>query len=112
MKCMGKVNVKECQAECCGFVPIEKAIVDKYKDRMRKGSVMISELNGTQVWVKNGKCAFLGKNFKCLIYENRPEVCRLMGSGERDHPLLKCHHLGQTINSQIEKYVDNTTKKW
>ena len=111
MKCMGKVDVKTCKAECCGLVPIDKDIVVKHMKKMRRGSRLIAEENNVQIWVKDGHCAFLGKSYKCLIYEDRPEVCRLLGSGEKDNPMLKCHYLGQIDPKELEIQAHNIMER-
>lgn len=33
-------------------------------------------------------CPFLDKDYKCVIYKHRPEVCQKFG--DESHPLLVC----------------------
>lgn len=111
VRCMGKINVKKCKAECCGLVPIPKDVVVKHQNEMRRGSRLLIDEEGMQIWTKDGNCAFLSKSYRCIIYKDRPEVCRLMGSGKSDHPMMKCHFLGQTTEEDIEKAFNHTINR-
>ena len=67
-----------CGAECCSnFVILtnEEAKSGQYQIKR-----MINPKDGKQFWtLKQGldlKCVYLGKDFKCSIYEKRPESCQ------------------------------------
>ena len=111
MNCMGKVNVRICKAECCGFVPIEKEIIEKHKDKLHKKAKKIMDIKTAEVWVVGDKCGFLDKKYKCNVYEDRPEICKLMGSGELEHPLLKCSHLREITKDEQEARLTETIEK-
>ena len=96
MKCMNKVDIKECKAVCCGIVPIDKDIVEKHKDKLHKKAEKVADLGTVESWVYKKQCGFLNKRYRCKIYEDRPEICQLMGSEKVDPLLLKCSYLRQT----------------
>ncbi len=89
-----KCKIHKCKGACCHNVPFENNELETYKDkivtpyfdtfRVRNGIVPITNT----VWDKN-KCPFLTAEFKCNIYENRPEVCRLMGESRE----LPCEYI-------------------
>ncbi len=37
-------------------------------------------------------CGFLTTDFKCAIYDQRPDVCRKFGSVAETHEMLICPH--------------------
>ena len=45
MKCMNKVDIKKCKAECCGFTPIDKSIIKKHKDKLHKKAKKIMDIH-------------------------------------------------------------------
>lgn len=95
MKCMDKIDIKICKAACCGYVPIDKEIIKKYKNKLHKKAKKIADFGTVEIWVVGDTCGFLSKRYTCRIYKDRPEVCRLMGSDKEDDPLLKCSYLRQ-----------------
>ena len=105
MKCMDKIDIKECKAACCGYVPIHKDIVKKHVKKLHKNAEKLATLGNMEIWTQKGVCGFLDKDYKCKIYDDRPEVCRLMGSEEKDHPLLKCSFLNQISDDEIKSYM-------
>ncbi len=80
----------QCKAYCCGPVPINKDIYFKNKHkcfREVKNELWISSdmiLPDTQ----QQYCTFLGPDDRCLIYNDRPDLCKKFGKS--DSPLLQC----------------------
>ena len=107
-----KCNVKTCKAECCGPVPVPVGYLDIFKDRIDSRSIVVDTGSPfTRVVMRtDGVCGFLDKDFHCSIYENRPEICRMFGSGKTEYPLLKCVYLGQISREDSEKTVDEKMK--
>lgn len=97
-----KCRLHKCRAACCmniilpiGFLEIhEDKIVNKVIGSMPAPSH--SEL-GAGVFVTtsheliNNKCPFLRGDYKCNVYEQRPQICRIFGV--EDHPLMKCQYI-------------------
>lgn len=97
---MKKCNVSICKAACCGFVPIPDALIARFayllhpETKITKAPFLpddVSVCTDTQ-----GKCGFLTADYKCSIYEHRPEICRIFGDKKHNHPLLKCSYLRRT----------------
>lgn len=103
MKCMNKVDIKVCRAACCGPVPIQKEIIEKHKDKLNKKAIKLIMSHTEEIWVtRDATCGFLDKNFLCKIYEDRPFVCRLMGTKTPDqYTTLDCSYLSQSGNPEI-----------
>lgn len=85
---MSKCKVGKCGACCCYNVPMERGELELFKDRIVSEVLYVMPLFGAVVPFTNdrpelNKCPFLRRDLKCNIYENRPEVCRLMGTIDR-----------------------------
>jgi len=81
----------QCKAMCCGVVPISKDIFAKNKDKLNKNRPIIEEIDLGDSLIpltKTGTCPFLTDDYKCGIYNDRPEVCRKFG--DETHPMLIC----------------------
>ena len=80
----------ECQAECCGPCPIPKALWAASQDKLQR--VPTTALDDGDGFVHqmgaDGNCCFKQADFRCAIYDRRPEVCHLFG--DESHPLLRC----------------------
>ena len=100
-------NIKICNAECCGPVPIKNVVIRGFKNLINPGAIIKRNGDISLVYHEDTlKCGFLSEECRCKIYENRPDVCRKFGSETDPHPLLKCHFLGQTTKVAQEKLVD------
>ena len=91
-----KVIPKKCHADCCGPVPINK--IDYQKLNQFKQRKIIKEheinLNGRDFiipYTEDLVCPYLGKDYKCAIYDHRPPICREFGNGK--HSLLTCPYI-------------------
>lgn len=85
-------NTKKCKARCCYNIPFSNHELDVYLDMIVNPIIEKAPFpDGSYLAVTDydplkNKCPFLRKDYKCNIYHNRPEVCRLMGN----IPELKC----------------------
>lgn len=110
-----KCDVKKCKAECCGIVPFEKKWFDKSK-LVRK--VEIHEFEGLiSAFDKDNYCGFLGYDFKCSIYNDRPEICKKFG--DESDPFLVCpweNKDGETRcrgeRRRLKRKIDKVTEKF
>lgn len=79
-----KCKVHKCNACCCYNIPFERFELERYKDKI-VNPILFTLPQGPYVVAftdadpANNKCPFLRADYKCNIYENRPEVCRLFG---------------------------------
>lgn len=90
-------KLSKCKAECCYNVPMPKGyeirfhnlIANPIKSTTDLGEGMV--IHFTDIDLNNNKCPFLNAQFRCNIYEERPEICRKFGDGS--HPYLTCIYL-------------------
>ena len=68
---------------CCGVVPIPAAVVSKNRDKFQRLVISEELIDGDIFLFTNGYCAFLDENKRCVIYEDRPEVCRFFGTSRK-----------------------------
>lgn len=73
---------KENCGECCGIVPIKKEVWEKNLAKAQKHIKEVIEIRGDVYAITDDiKCVFLSKRNKCVIYEDRPQICRNYGIG-------------------------------
>lgn len=105
----------QCQARCCGIVPIQASIWQKNQHKIHRQpkethKVYVTMPNERKVTAilpitDDGLCPFLKKDLQCSIYEDRPDVCKKFG--DETHWALRCpmqHSDGtpRTMESAIE----------
>ena len=87
---MSKCRTNICRASCCYNLMFLKNELDRFKDKI-VNPVLFTESHGPAVVAftvddpldfMHNKCPFLRADYKCNIYENRPEVCRQFGQIE------------------------------
>lgn len=69
---------------CCGCYPLPRWLVAKYADRVQR-AVQWVPYDEKYIHPKtaDGKCPFLSVwDKRCVVYEDRPWVCRLYGTDE------------------------------
>jgi Fe-S-cluster containining protein len=115
---------KEKCGSCCGIVPIPIELSLKYasiietKKELIKEGVVTGDKKEIYFLTKDGRCVFLDKKKKCLIYDERPMVCRIYGVDLR----LPCPYfhidgtrrnkLNQiTTQIQIDRQVDRVLER-
>lgn len=106
-------DVTQCKAACCGLVPIPKDIFGMYRHLITRKVILVEDpmptiysdkaagidafkvdysIKGAIIVVdEEGRCGFLDADFRCMIYNYRPDICRWFGS-RTDHFLLLCPH--------------------
>ncbi|RAP31297.1 hypothetical protein DID76_03025 [Candidatus Marinamargulisbacteria bacterium SCGC AG-414-C22] len=99
----------QCKAYCCGPVPMHKNVYFKHKHKCYR------EVKD-ELWLEDDMilpdtqqqyCTFLGPDYKCLIYDDRPDPCKLFGKS--DSPLLQCPFMdknGKKRSSEERKVVE------
>jgi Fe-S-cluster containining protein len=95
----------QCKAYCCTSFPIEKNLyVSQYFNRQRP-VIREDEIDDQFVLpiTSDGYCCFLSSDYKCVIYEDRPTLCRDFGKGSTD--LMKCPFMDSQgkDRSEVEK---------
>lgn len=90
---MKRCNVKKCKAICCGVVPILNDLLHECANLIQREitlQIAVDE-NNTIAADRNAVCVFLTQEHRCAIYDRRPQICRIFGTG--DHPLLQCRYI-------------------
>lgn len=107
---------ERCKNICCSYVPIENEIIDKV---IPPGPCVKAPIfDGYTICQKGDRCAYLVEG-KCIIYDKRPEVCRLFGNEQ--HKNLRCPYQDKDgrirsrqerrqIEREIDKEVADTLK--
>ncbi len=112
-----KVVPKKCNAVCCHNAPIPIHLWEKHKGKAVNKDVKVIEFKGRPEYVLpltiDLRCPFSDpeNDFKCVIYEDRPPVCRKYGLG--GHKFLMCPYLkpngnkrGKKIRNKMLKFVE------
>lgn len=96
---------------CCGPVPFPKDIWKKFKHLAEKPDYVIRTSIAVFPVRKNMECVFL-INHNCLIYNNRPQICRDYGIiAELPCPFLKANG-NKRSPAQTKKIERNIGKKY
>lgn len=104
--------------ECCGVVPIPKTTWEDNK-HLAKRVVEVREFDKLMAVITTDMlCCFLGDDKKCLIYNQRPEICRIYGMiPDLACPYVRCNGTSRIpeevklVQSFINKSVDKTLEK-
>lgn len=93
-----KCRLSKCHACCCYNIPFADGELEKFADKIINPIVYTESLGPAvvafTVEIKNlldigkNKCPFLRDDYKCNIYDNRPDVCHKFG----EIPELQCEY--------------------
>lgn len=83
-----KCRLSKCNAQCCYNIPFECGELERYREAIVNPVLFTMPLGPAVVAFTNeqpelNKCPFLRRDYKCNIYENRPDVCRKFGEIEK-----------------------------
>lgn len=99
--------------ECCGPVPLDRTLFEKNKHLTQKKFKLFPFIKGTIIPVtKELSCIFLDKDKRCVIYEERPEICRLQGTTTK----LPCPRIHDKLimaknEIMIDEFIENIKEK-
>ena len=105
----------KCKAQCCNFVPLPIWFINKYKDKIQRKIIQLTPVTSSNPKVvyciveidgfKDGKpiidrskqkCIFLNKENRCVVYDDRLEICKIYGTTtEPDNSLTCGFHIGK-----------------
>jgi hypothetical protein len=87
---------------CCGIMIFQKEFIEKFKDKMQgKPERTIEQGNSITYIYQDCRCPFLDRiNLKCVIYEDRPMICRIYGTGK--DPRILCPYFKPNGNPWSE----------
>ena len=89
-----KCRLSKCNAQCCYNLSFDQNELERFATRIVNPVLYIVPMFGRNVAftaekMEDNKCPFLRHDFKCNIYENRPDVCRKFGEIDK----LPCRFL-------------------
>ena len=97
-----KQCLHKCKSECCAELPFDREFLDTHKpartvvNEVVFGDKVISETEGHY-------CLYLDKDFRCSIYNERPEVCRLFGDESNINLICPYQDKGGRVRSRQER---------
>ena len=102
------------RGSCCGPIPISKEIIEKHRDKFQVDKFKEFETEkGITILTDDLGCIFLDRKTKlCVIYEDRPTVCKLYGTTKDIK--LACPYFKPNGNSRSEgkrKQIERWIKK-
>lgn len=85
-----KCKVYKCKAMCCYNIVLPIGFLDSHKDDIINTVLSVrqmpfnprfplSELVITDIDPNHNKCPFLRDDYKCNVYNDRPDICRIFG---------------------------------
>lgn len=90
--CREIIDAGNCKGNCCGIIPFSVKFWQKNKELTQ--TLILAEIKSLENYIipvtEDLKCPFLmEKDYLCVVYERRPDVCKKFGNGD-PHPLLQC----------------------
>lgn len=120
-RCQELIEKGICSADCCGPVPMCSKTFEENKHKFQqKPSEIIAYINTKVALCEDGLCVFLNRETKrCMIYEDRPNICRFYGTGYNEDLLcqyikpngnLRSPAMVKRIKRKIGHFVDNSIR--
>lgn len=104
-----KIFHSKCNAGCCGPVPINGAVYRANIPRLQRPVEKVMEMGSEVVPITADlTCAFLSKELQCMIYEERPDVCKKFG--DESHSLMTCAYQKADGNPRTKKETKKILK--
>lgn len=125
----------KCKAECCRFVPMSIRFLENHQDLFQRKVLKLEPHNGNprfvypittiECWEKGVPvvfkekqiCPFLDSNNRCVVYNERPEICKLYGTTHQEDNSLTCqYHLGRDFsfpkdNTPLKALIDKANQE-
>lgn len=108
-----------CKADCCGFVPISKKVIEENKHKIQVKIENRLEGETEDYLLTNDLfCAFLNRETKkCMIYEQRPKICKIYGVSKDER--LRCPHFkpngnpwSEAMKKRVERMINRMSKEF
>lgn len=87
-KCREMIECQRCAGDCCGPQIMDKVLYDKHRDKIKRPHQFFESGHMVGFITEDQRCVFLDDHSKCMIYEERPKVCRDFGITK--HLFLQC----------------------
>ena len=94
---MKKCLLHKCNAHCCYNIAFEHGELERFSSMIVNPVIAFTPFGCVRIAMTDmdfdkNKCPFLRADYKCNIYENRPNVCRKMG----EIPELPCKYFKES----------------
>jgi len=101
----------KCAAKCCGPVPIKRSVFNANFHLVQRPVEDLMDFVDETVIAKTADltCPFLSSDFKCQIYNDRPDVCKEFGS--EVHPHMTCSFQTKDGKARSEKETRKIEQK-
>ena len=104
--------LSKCEAYCCGPVPMTPAFIEAHK--VVRPIIKLIQLGDNLVIpeTEDLRCPFLSADFKCTVYDDRPEVCKTFG--DESAMLMTCPYQaadGRVRSRQERRSLERQTGK-
>jgi Fe-S-cluster containining protein len=88
--------------KCCGVVPMDPGLLEKFRERQHRAIREVKVLSSGEVLARtwDGFCTFLSEDKRCLVYEERPYLCRVYGTHRSRK--LQCPFIKPSGNPRTE----------
>lgn len=112
---------KNCRGDCCGIIGFPKELIKKTEHLAQVKPLEIVEIKDKIFpMTKDLICIYLNRmTKKCMIYDLRPEVCKLYGTSDilpcpyvRPDGTPRNFHERKMIQMRIDNTVDNVLNKY
>lgn len=105
-------NCLKC-GHCCEPFAMDDEFIEKFKlffQRTPISMTRIPDLERTQLNTNDKKCVFLSPQNRCVVYKDRPEICRVYGTGKTEN--LQCARVSPDGNMRdVFDFLDIAEKQ-
>jgi Fe-S-cluster containining protein len=100
-----------CKAACCSVAPLPRSTYFGNFDKQQRPVKEILDLDAEMILpvTEDGSCPFLQSDYKCAIYNQRPEICRKFG--DESHPMMTCAYQTKDGQARSKKTVKTLLKQ-
>lgn len=78
----------QCRASCCSEVPMPPSFLKRHRP-VREITEIVEYGGAVIAKTASGRCPFLGEDYRCSVYDDRPAICRVFGDGKTS--FSTCH---------------------
>jgi Fe-S-cluster containining protein len=82
---------ENCESSCCGLFPLPAKLFNRHQHKAQKPYRIVETADHIIPLTEDGWCIFLNDKKRCVIYNDRPNICRMYG--EIPNPRLQCSRM-------------------
>ena len=69
-----------------------EVVTEERRKELRSKGIPIKDTDTVYIDKRKQLCPFLTTDYKCVIYHDRPELCKIFGSTSQDDNTFTCHY--------------------